>query len=830
MKKACLVLATLIVLSFLLGQTYEPIPSILNMLTLLNPDTLQAHVQHLQDYQTRHAMAGNQLQIATWLADQFESYGYSDTHFHEFPLQNTTQYNVIATIPGYQYPERLILVSAHYDSQSLNSSNFVWAPGADDNASGTAALLEMARVMKATSYQSRYSIVFIAFAAEEGPGAGSQAYCDWAHSQNLDIRMMVNMDMIGSNHPTGNQFRVVPFTGFLTEGTESILFSEPYSALEPVAGEVNLGGDGYIFAQEGYPAVMFIENTLSPYWHTGEDTIDHLDFQYALQMLKAATATTAIYANLPPAPQQLSVFDSGSGSCLHLQWDSSNDPEVDHYAVFYGTYPDSLASLQYVNNTQCLLSGLVEGQMYHIGVAAIKQDGYPSQRIFVSEMPLSIPRVPQRVRDNPSTNSITISWSPNSELDLVGYSIYRRLGLQGSFTLIGSVSAADTFFIDTEVSSNLEYYYYRVCALDSQGLQSHFSEALSSRLVSLDRGILVIDESKDFGGSSPFLPTDQAVDDFYADLLDGYAQVQELDLEDYVGTLRLADIGVYSSILWHGNDNSDYVYPYQLQDLIRQYINLGGQILFSVYFPSKAFELNAGYPAVFPPDSFIHEVLGISGVNYRSSARFKYAVSNQANYPSLQVDSLKTINSMQGHIVGVETLESVDPSESIYLYDSDYTSDSSQGYLNGETVGLRHHYGAGQAICLSFPLYNMQYHTSEVLAEYVFSSIFNESSEEPGYTLPPISGLILHPNHPNPFKSETLFRVQCPIPGNSLTVAIFNLRGQLVQTIYQGYPNKSDLYVWNGKDKHGKEVGSGIYFIRVETANQKIMRKVLKVH
>ena len=440
MKRACLVLAALIVLGFLLGQTYEPIPLILNMLDQLNPDTLQAHVQHLQNYQTRHALAGNQLQIATWIANQFESYGFSNTFFHEFPLQNTTQYNVIATIPGYQDPERLVLVSAHYDSQSLNSSNLVWAPGADDNASGTAGLLEMARVMKATSYQPRYSIVFIAFAAEEGPGAGSQAYCDWAHSQNLDIRMMVNMDMIGSNQPPGNEFRVVPFSEWLTEGAESIFFSEPYTALEPVAGEVNLGGDGYIFNNEGYPAVMFIEKTLSPYWHHAEDTIDHLDFQYALQMLRAATATTAIFANLPPSPGQLSVFDSGNGSSLHVQWDSSADPEVDHYAVFYGTDPDSLVFLQNVTNTQCLISGLVEGQLYHVAVAAIKQDGYPSQRSFASEMPLTTPRVPQRVMDHPSTNSITISWAPNVELDLSSYLVYRSLGQDGTPVLIGTVS------------------------------------------------------------------------------------------------------------------------------------------------------------------------------------------------------------------------------------------------------------------------------------------------------------------------------------------------------------------------------------------------------
>ncbi|MDZ4182786.1 MAG: M20/M25/M40 family metallo-hydrolase, partial [Candidatus Cloacimonadaceae bacterium] len=530
------------------------------MISLIEVDSLQAHVQHLQDYQTRHPLhGGNQLQIATWVGNQFNSYGFTNTYMQEYQRAGTTQYNVIATIPGYMHPERYVIISAHYDSKSLNSDEAIWAPGADDNAIGTAGLLEMARVMKLTGYQPRCTIRFIAFSAEEAGAWGSDAYCDFAQIENHDIRVMLNMDMIGSNFPVTNEFCVVPFSNSPLFGRESIAFSEPYTSLDPVAGPINLGGDGMIFNDEGYPAVLFIERYLSPYWHTGDDVIDHIDFQYALQIVHAATATTATFANNHAAVEDVRVIDTGSGNSLLVQWDASADPELSHYAVLYGTEEHGMILWQNVTETQCLISGLEEGQYYHVAVSAVNSDGYPSMRTLAGEIPFSVPRIPQSVADFPTSESIIIAWQPNTELDIAGYDVFRSLGPDGTPAMIGTVTAPESSFTDPDVNSNLEYYYYRVRANDSQGNQSPLSEALSSRMVSLDRGIYVIDESKNFGGTSPFLPTDQDVDDFYALLLNGYGPVQHLDLEEYSGTLRVADIGIYSSILWHGNDNSDYI-------------------------------------------------------------------------------------------------------------------------------------------------------------------------------------------------------------------------------------------------------------------------------
>ncbi len=82
---------------------------------------------------------------------------------------------------------------------------------------------------------------------------------------------------------------------------------------------------------------------------------------------------------------------------------------------------------------------------------------------------------------------------------------------------------------------------------------------------------------------------------------------------------------------------------------------------------------------MFSADSLFMKFLGIGGVNYSGQARFKYAIPNEENYPALQVDSLKTLSTWNGHIIGVEGLEPVNPGESIYQYGSDYSSESIQG-------------------------------------------------------------------------------------------------------------------------------------------------------
>lgn len=549
MKKTCFLLAFLIAISFLSAQFADPKPDIINMISMVNADTLKAYVQHLQNYQKRYALADNHLEVANWIKGKFESYGFTNTWMQEYPHNNTTQYNVIATIPGYLYPDIYIIVGGHYDSISFNSDFFTFAPGADDNASGTAGVLEIARVMMATGYQPKCSIRFIAFSAEEGSAWGSETYCDYAIAENQNIRVMINLDMVANNLEVSQEFRVMPYLGCEEYSYETMRIAELYSSYQPVLGVTGMGSDSSIFSRNGFNAVFFFERYISSYYHSNEDLIDYLDFQYEAEIVKAATATVAVFANQPILVENLKVYDPGTGNSLLAEWDISSDPEVTKYAVYYGTEIDSLTFWQYVNANQCSISGLEEGLYYNIAVCAVNDSGFVSMRKFASGIPFSVPTTPNLIADFPDTTSITIKWLPNPELDIVSYSIYRSLGLNGTKTLIATVSFSDTAYIDANVESNEEYYYYSITANDLEGNQSQFSAPLASRIISMDRGIYVIDESKNFSGTSPFQPTDEAVDDFYNDLLENFENVSHLDLEEQTSILKMADIGIYSSIL-----------------------------------------------------------------------------------------------------------------------------------------------------------------------------------------------------------------------------------------------------------------------------------------
>ena len=138
--------------------------SILQMTQAVSADSVLAFIQALQNFQTRYALADNRLAVATWIKNQFLRFGISNAELFPFTWNNTDQYNVVATIPGTVNPDEYIIVGGHHDSIT-GTTPYQFAPGADDNASGSVAALEMARVMMATGFQPKCSIRFMTFAA-----------------------------------------------------------------------------------------------------------------------------------------------------------------------------------------------------------------------------------------------------------------------------------------------------------------------------------------------------------------------------------------------------------------------------------------------------------------------------------------------------------------------------------------------------------------------------------------------------------------------------------------------------------------------------------------
>jgi len=803
---------------------------IAQIISLVDADSILYNIQCLQDFQTRYAFANNRLQVAEWIKNRFISFGINDVQLQPFFCWNTDQYNVVATIPGTVHPDQYIIIGGHHDSATLdqNISSYIFAPGADDNASGTSATLEIARVIMQSGYQPRCSIRFVTFAAEELGLDGSWYYAFTARNNNENICLMINHDMIGNNNDP-YFYRVILN---LYDGSENYTnyahqLIEQYTALQVYYdSSVNSpNSDSYSFWQNGYNVLYFSEFEFSPYYHTINDLVQYINSDYCAEVIKASTASAVRFSEMPIAPKNLVVRDTGNGSSLLVTWESPYEPVLDHYNLYYSTvlgqWNEPIATTQ----TSYRLENLTEGQMYYVGVSSVDFNGLESFIIVATGTPNLIPLTPENFKVEPVYRAVSLSWNENLELDLAGYNLYRsqtegELGIQ-----IGGLLTQNSF-LDSDVIGSENYYYYRLCAIDQDGNRSEFTSAIKTRPVTLNKGILIVDETENMSGNNPFQPSDEQTDIFYADIMQNF-ETHHLDLNELSETLTLADIGIYSSILWYGNDLASMDYPYFIQDDLKKYIDYGGNLFFSVYHPSLAFALNSSYPNYFNSDTFIYQNIGISETDYSSAARFKYAIPCFEDFPPLEVDPEKTISSFNGHIYQIESIEPSPYANAIYLYGSDYDSETPQGSLNGSTVGIYNPNQNGKVIVLSFPLYNMNKTEAQKLVEYSFHHCFNE----PGIStdLTGDNKILIFANYPNPFGEKTSFRIEWLNADQPVKVEVYNLRGQLVKTIYKGYSPKSLIYEWDGTDNNGKTVSSGIYSIKASQGKKNSIRKVIMI-
>ncbi|MCB5254455.1 MAG: M20/M25/M40 family metallo-hydrolase [Candidatus Cloacimonadaceae bacterium] len=804
-------------------QTRQDIGQLVNQ---VSADSVLFFIQSLQDMGTRYALADNRLTVATWIKDTFGRFGIDNARLEEFYWDAGTQYNVLAEIPGTHYPDQYVVIGGHYDSITYNTP-YVFAPGADDNASGSAAALEIARVLKAANYQPKCSIRFITFAAEEFGLHGSHHNAQVSLDEGLSIRLMINHDMIANKNPGTTTVRLMPYDGCWQESSFAANMTAQYSDLEAIYGSVNSrSSDSYAYWSRQFPVIYFFETDFSPFYHSDDDLVINIDPDYCAQVIRASLATAVSFANMPAAPENLEVHDLGNGSALQLSWDDQADPDINHYLVYYGE--DSVTENQpmQVYANQYILQNLNQGTLYQLAVSSVDSEGNESYMAFATGTPELFPRMPQGFSVIPEPDHIALSWQANTELDLQGYILTRSNDPDDAGSQIHNGILTETQYQDCGVEGEIgSYYYYRVQAVDTGDNYSDITPAIRSRPVSLNCGILIVDESADFAGSNPFQPSDEAVDSFFAEIMTNFNS-HELDLADFGEDLSLADIGIYSSILWHGMDSVEVTAPFAMRQQFQRYLELGGKLFFTGYLPSKAWGLNAGYPADFANDDFLYEVLGIGAAEYGTATRFRIANPLFDPYPSLEVDEEKTLAAFAGHIIKVESISASEHGTNLYVFDSDFDSDTPQGALNGLPVGVLAEYGAGKSFVTSVPLYFIDFDQAAALTHHIFHNVFTEplTNDDPQDSAPGL--LSISPAYPNPFRQSTQIQVKGTDPTAQLTVKVYNLKGQLVRKLHQG--KAMSAYSWDGLNGKGQPASSGIYFIRAEQGGKMVSRKVIR--
>ena len=148
-------------------------------------------VRRLQDFETRYALHDSSLAAAEYIRSELLALGIVDVTVHDFQVPFAP--NIVAVIPGETVPDEFVIIGGHYDSTTGGINNDD-CPGADDNGSGTAAVLECARIL--SSYEFDRSVIVIAFSAEEFGLRGSAAWVQDAVVSGMNITAAVILDMV----------------------------------------------------------------------------------------------------------------------------------------------------------------------------------------------------------------------------------------------------------------------------------------------------------------------------------------------------------------------------------------------------------------------------------------------------------------------------------------------------------------------------------------------------------------------------------------------------------------------------------------------------------
>ncbi|MEO0092494.1 MAG: M20/M25/M40 family metallo-hydrolase [candidate division WOR-3 bacterium] len=284
---------------------YNPI--IAQMVSQVSADSILSFVRRLQKFRTRYSSTDSCRAAANWLRAKFLNYNCDSVYLHNY----NTSYapNVVAIKRGIAQPDNIyVVICGHFDSTSDQSPNN--CPGADDNASGTAAVLEAARIFK--NYNFEYSIRFIAFSGEEQGLYGSAAYAQQARNQGDSIIGVLNFDMIGYVDATPEDLDVigkVSNPNCSTFVNHFINSANTYTSLLTLRRMVTSApySDHHSFWQRGYVGFCGIEDYMppNPHYHLTSDTIGagFNSLPFCTEVVKACVAASAGLAN-PIAPNQ----------------------------------------------------------------------------------------------------------------------------------------------------------------------------------------------------------------------------------------------------------------------------------------------------------------------------------------------------------------------------------------------------------------------------------------------------------------------------------------------------------------------------------------------
>ena len=334
--------------------------------------------------------------------------------------------NIIATLKGTTDPDRVYIVSGHYDTMCTSPTDAKCdAPGANDDGSGTSAVLELARLMSKHKFDA--TIVFMTVPGEEQGLLGATYFAEQAKVKAMNIEGMFTNDIIGGvtsqkNSPNRNKVRV------FSEGVSSNETEPQANSRRSVGGEndsasrqlarymkeqsdkylktfkvwmiyrrdrYGRGGDHVPFLERGFTAVRVTEVD-EDYTHQHQnvrtengvfygDTPEFVDFEYTANVTRVNLISLASLALAPAKPKNASIVTTRLTNDTELKWDANTDSDLAGYEIVWRetTSPEWTNSF-FVGNVGNFLVKDRSKDNYFFGVRAVDKNGNRS--------PVSFPR------------------------------------------------------------------------------------------------------------------------------------------------------------------------------------------------------------------------------------------------------------------------------------------------------------------------------------------------------------------------------------------------------------------------------------------------------
>lgn len=311
-------------------RMFEPIAAdVRSVLSQASVSRVFEHAKLLYDFDSKHVTQPGNAKAIDYLTNAYRSFGYDPVQ-QWFPNQQALggrTANVLATLKGTVNPELIYVISSHFDSVAIG-------PGADDDTSGTTALLEAARLLARTPLPA--TVVFASFTGEESGLLGSREFVRQANEAKWQVAGALNNDMIGwagEGPQLNNTIRysnagirdLQHAASFLF--TDIVLFDTKYyrgtdaGAFYEAWGDI-VGGIG------SYPILA------NPNYHQPTDYLDTINQRQVTETAKVTAATIMYLASSPSRLKNVTAVSAGTGT--RVTWTPSPESGIRHYVVSYG--------------------------------------------------------------------------------------------------------------------------------------------------------------------------------------------------------------------------------------------------------------------------------------------------------------------------------------------------------------------------------------------------------------------------------------------------------------------------------------------------------------